>query len=53
MKLPTIRIDKPIKSARWLDNNEEIEIVNKNAFLLKPFNYGQSYSVRVAKIQLN
>lgn len=52
LKLPTIIMDKKIKSAVWLDNNEKIEIVNENSFNLKPFNYGQSYSLRVAKLKI-
>ena len=32
--------------------NEQIDIVNDNSFLVRPFCYGESYSVRVAKLKL-
>lgn len=49
LKLPIVRLDKQVKSAIWLDD-EEIAILNKNAFTVKPFDYGYSYSVRIAKL---
>lgn len=47
-----IKFNKKIRKAKWLDNNESIEIVNGNSFSISPFSYGQSYSVRVAKISI-
>ncbi|MBQ9482086.1 MAG: hypothetical protein IJU84_07985, partial [Clostridia bacterium] len=44
-----IKIFADIKSARWLDCDEKAEI-KENAFPVKPFSYGTSYSVRVAKL---
>ena len=44
-----IKIFADIKSARWLDCDEKAEIKG-NAFPVKPFSYGTSYSVRVAKL---
>ena len=52
LNLPIITLNNKIKSGVWLDNNEKIEIINGNSFKVEPFNYGQSYSVRVAKIIL-
>ena len=46
-----IKIFADIKSARWLDCDEKAEI-KENAFPVKPFSYGTSYSVRVAKLKI-
>ena len=50
-----IEIDKKIKikKAEWLDSGEEIEITDDNGFYVKPFEYGRSLSVRIAKITEN
>ncbi len=42
-------VEKEIKSAVWLDNGKKIK-VKKNAFSVEPFEYGESGSIRVAKI---
>ena len=44
-------VEGEIVSAKWLDNGEKIE-VNDNSFFVKPFSYGESYSVRIAKIEM-
>ena len=41
-------IDADILSAEWLDNGEKIELED-NSFYVKPYLYGESYSLRVAK----
>ena len=46
-----VRVDAQIVDARWLDNGEKIEVQN-NAFYIQPFAYGESGSVRVAKIKV-
>lgn len=46
-----VRVDGQIIDAEWLDNGEKIEVQN-NAFCVKPFSYGQSGSVRVAKMKI-
>ncbi len=48
----SVVLDRKIKYGVWLDSNEQIDIVNDNSFLVKPFCYGESYSVRVAKLKL-
>lgn len=48
-----VRIEGEILSAEWLDNGEKIELTNNNAFFVAPFLYGESYSVRVAKLRIN
>lgn len=46
-----IRIDGQIINAAWLDNGEEIPICN-GEFDVKPFAYGNSFSIRVAKFYI-
>jgi alpha-L-fucosidase len=46
-----IKIYARVSSARWLDTNEKIP-VKKGAFAVKPFDYGRSLAVRVAKIKI-
>lgn len=46
-----IKIYGGIECAEWLDNGKEIE-VKDNAFPAEPFEYGTSYSLRVAKIKM-
>ena len=50
-----ISLDKKIKikKAEWLDSGEEIEITEDNGFYVKPFEYGRSLAVRIAKITEN
>ncbi len=44
-------VDSKIKSAIWLDNGKKIKI-EKNTFDVEPFAYGESFSARVAKINM-
>ncbi len=44
-------VDGKIKSAVWLDNGKKIKI-EKNTFDVEPFSYGESFSARVAKINM-
>ncbi len=46
-----VKVDAPIKSAVWLDNGKSIR-VRDNAFEVERFKYGESYSVRIAKLTL-
>ncbi len=46
-----IKTDKKITNAIWLDNGSAIE-TDGNIFELKPFAYGKSLSVRVARFML-
>lgn len=46
-----VRVDGEILSAEWLDNGEKIE-VKDGAFFVAPFSYGESYSVRIAKLYI-
>ena len=46
-----ISVNAEIVSAEWLDNGEIIPIEN-NTFFVTPFLYGESYSVRIAKLKL-
>lgn len=43
-------VEMEIDSAEWLDNGEKIE-VKDGKFDVKPFTYGESYSIRIAKIR--
>lgn len=51
-KAKTIKLPIKIKSAKWLDNGEKIEVIKGNSFAVTPFEYGRSYFVRIAKIKL-
>lgn len=42
----------PYKSATWLDDSEKIQIDPDNSFTVKPYEYGTSLLIRVAKIEL-
>ncbi len=45
--------DEKIKSVRWLDSGEELSFTQENGIVniqAKPYKYGQSFVVRVAKI---
>jgi len=53
INLPVITINKKIKKAVWIDNNQEIQIDNDCAFKLVPYNYGTSYAIRVAKLEID
>lgn len=46
-------LDKKIKSVQWLDNNEHLDFVQENDKVVvhtKPFFYGESQVIRIAKI---
>ncbi len=45
----TVRVDAEIKSAVWLDNGKSIRVKN-NSFEAEPFEYGESYGVRIARL---
>ena len=51
-KVQEITVNKNIRKAVWLDNNEKIELLNKNSFKVKPFKYGISMVLRVARLEL-
>ena len=51
-KVVTIKTDKKVYSARWLDNGKNVKDVKKNSFPVEPFSYGYSYGARVAKFKL-
>ena len=51
-KAKTIKLPIKIKSAKWLDNGEKIEVIKGNSFAVTPFEYGRSYFARIAKIKL-
>jgi hypothetical protein len=44
-------VECEIVEAEWLDNGQKIS-VEDNSFYVDPFLYGESYSVRIAKLQL-
>lgn len=44
----TVTVHADMENAVWLDNGKPIE-VKDNGFVVTPFDYGQSYSVRVAR----
>ena len=46
-----ITLSKQIESGVWLDENEKITF-NGNELTVKPFSYGRSLSVRIAKLKL-
>ena len=50
--LTHVKFTKCIKSAKWLDSGEKITVNADNSFAVTPFEYGRSYSARVAEIEL-
>ena len=50
-RMKQVCVELPNFKAEWLDNGKKIDIQN-NQFSVEPFLYGESYSVRVAKITL-
>lgn len=46
-----VRVEAEVESAEWLDSGEEIPVEN-NSFSMKPFAYGESKIVRVAKLKI-
>ena len=51
-KTVTIKTDKKIVDATWLDNGEEVKLKTENSFESLPFEYGKSLAVRVARFKL-
>lgn len=49
--LGQVRIDGEIISAEWLDNGKEIKAAD-GMFYISPFSYGESCSIRVAKLMM-
>ena len=47
-----VKFTKRIKSAKWLDSDEKIAVNADNSFAVTPFEYGRSYSARVAEIKI-
>lgn len=47
----TVTLNRPILNGIWLDTGEPLEFT-ENQFKVKPFAYGKSLSVRIAKIKL-
>lgn len=43
---------RKIKKGIWLDDGKKIKIEKGNSFTIRPFDYGTSYSVRIAKLTL-
>lgn len=50
-KIVTIKTDKKIVSARWLDNGKSVKDIKKNSFPVEPFDYGYSYGARVVRFK--
>lgn len=48
----TIKTDKKVVSAKWLDNGKSVKGAKKNGFPVEPFAYGYSYGARVARFEL-
>lgn len=51
-KTVTLKTDKKIVAAEWLDNGKKIVLKTGNSFECEPFEYGESLAVRVAKFKL-
>ncbi len=47
--LGQVRVESEILSAEWLDNDEKID-TKDGMFYVSPFAYGESYSIRIAKL---
>ena len=47
--LGQVRVESEILSAEWLDNGEKID-TKDGMFYVSPFAYGESYSIRIAKL---
>ncbi len=46
-----VRVKGEVLSAEWLDNGEKIE-VKDGMFYISPFVYGESWSIRIAKLMI-
>ncbi len=51
-KTVTLKTDKTIKDAVWLDSGEKILLSDGKSYIVKPFDYGTSLYARVAKFRL-
>ncbi len=51
-KIVKLSTDKTITDAIWMDSGEEIDLTDWQTFAAKPFKYGTSRYVRVAKFKL-
>ena len=51
-KIVTVKTDKRIVDAVWLDNGKRIDLKTKNSFECLPFEYGKSLSVKIARFKL-
>jgi len=51
-RIVKLHTDKKIAEATWLDNGESIELTDAQSFDVKPFEYGISRYIRVAKFKL-
>ena len=51
MDSKTVKVNARVTSARWLDTGEKID-VKRGTFNVKPFYYGRSLAVRVAKLKI-
>lgn len=51
-KTVTLKTDKKIVAAEWLDNGKKVVLKTDNSFECAPFEYGKSLAVRVAKFKL-
>ena len=47
--LGQVRVESEILSAEWLDNGKKID-TKDGMFYVSPFTYGESYSIRIAKL---
>lgn len=51
-KQVVLNTEKRIKDAIWLDNGEEVKMLEDGSFFAWPFDYGTSLSTRVARLTL-
>jgi alpha-L-fucosidase len=51
-RIVKLHTDKTIVEAKWMDNGEVIELTDAQSFEVKPFEYGVSRYIRVAKFKL-
>lgn len=51
-KVVKLLTDKTITEAIWLNDGQEVELTDGQTFYVKPFSYGTSGSVRVARFKL-
>ena len=51
-KIVTVKTDKRIVDAVWLDTGKKIDLNTRNSFECLPFEYGKSLSVKIARFKL-